>query len=224
MQLKQAMSALQQAGTAQNRKVYARHGAGENQFGVSFATLKALAKHIKSDHALAEQLWATGNYDARNLALMIADPRATSSRQLDQWVKDLDNYGMAMSLAGFAARTAFAQAKAEKWTPAKGEYVGQCGWDLVCNLAMNDTTLPDAYFESHLQTIEWEIHSRKNRVRHSMNNAVIAIGMRNEDLMNQALAAAARIGKVEVDHGETGCKTPDAIEYIKKAVARKKKR
>jgi hypothetical protein len=28
---------------------------------------------------------------------------------------------------------------------------------------------------------------------------------------------AAKIGKVEVDHGETDCKTPDATEYIKKA-------
>jgi hypothetical protein len=33
---------------------------------------------------------------------------------------------------------------------------------------------------------------------------------------------AARIGKVKVDHGETGCKTPDAVPYIKKAVERKK--
>jgi hypothetical protein len=30
------------------------------------------------------------------------------------------------------------------------------------------------------------------------------------------LAAAARIGPVEVDHGETGCKTPDAAAYIKR--------
>jgi len=33
---------------------------------------------------------------------------------------------------------------------------------------------------------------------------------------------AAAIGKVEVDHGETSCKTPDAVPYIEKALARKK--
>jgi len=40
------------------------------------------------------------------------------------------------------------------------------------------------------------------------------------------LAAAKRIGKVEVDHGETGCKTPDAAAYIRKVLdhRRKKKR
>jgi hypothetical protein len=42
-------------------------------------------------------------------------------------------------------------------------------------------------------------------------------------LEKMGTAAASRIGKVEVDHGETGCKTPDAIPYIKKAAARKKR-
>ena len=34
-----------------------------------------------------------------------------------------------------------------------------------------------------------------------------------------ATAAADRIGKVEVDHGGTGCKTPDAASYIAKTPA-----
>ena len=35
---------------------------------------------------------------------------------------------------------------------------------------------------------------------------------------------AKRIGKIEVDHGETGCQTPDAASYIKKTVAHGKKK
>ena len=38
-------------------------------------------------------------------------------------------------------------------------------------------------------------------------------------LRKAALVAAKRIGKVEVDHGDTACKTPDAAEYIEKAWA-----
>jgi hypothetical protein len=52
-----------------------------------------------------------------------------------------------------------------------------------------------------------------------MNSAVISIGARNAALEGKAIAAAKRIGKVEVDHGETGCKTPDAVEYILKMKA-----
>jgi len=53
-----------------------------------------------------------------------------------------------------------------------------------------------------------------------MNNALIGIGVFKPALCKKAVAAA-RIGKVEVDHGETNCKTPDAIPYIGKASKRK---
>jgi hypothetical protein len=43
-------------------------------------------------------------------------------------------------------------------------------------------------------------------------------------LQRQAIAAAKQIGKVEVDHGRTSCKTPDAVAYINKAVQRKWKK
>ena len=56
MNYDQAMKELEAAGTAQNRKVYARHGIGENMFGVSFATLEKLRKQIKVNHELAAQL------------------------------------------------------------------------------------------------------------------------------------------------------------------------
>ena len=100
--------------------------------------------------------------------------------------------------------------------------MGQAGWALLSHLAMKNTDLPDDFFLEHLETIELEIHSRKNRVRHSMNGAVMAIGLRNRKLEKGALAAAAAIGKVEVDHGETNCKTPDAAAYIRKARTRKR--
>ena len=48
-----------------------------------------------------------------------------------------------------------------------------------------------------------------------MNRALIAIGIRNEDLKQTAIGIAREIGKVQVDHGATSCKTPDAESYIK---------
>ena len=78
--------------------------------------------------------------------------------------------------------------------------------------------LGDDYFEPYLQRIEREIHDAPNRTRHSMNNALIAIGMRGGTMKTKALAVAKRIGKVEVDHGQTNCVTPDAAAYIKKAL------
>jgi hypothetical protein len=52
-----------------------------------------------------------------------------------------------------------------------------------------------------------------------MHNALIGIGSYgSKSLRDKAIAAAKRIGKVEIDHGETGCKTPDAVTYINKTV------
>ncbi len=207
---------LEQLGTAQNRKIYARHGVGANMYGVSYANLKLLKKRIKTDHALAQALWATGNHDARILATMIAAPKQVTDDLLERWVRDSDNHTQTDALVELAAQTPHARAKAEAWLEADEEYIARAGWHLLGQLANNDSTLPDSYFEPYLPRIEQGIHQAKNRTREAMNNALIAIGSRNAVLEPLALASAARIGPVDIDHGETGCKTPDAAAYIRK--------
>jgi 3-methyladenine DNA glycosylase AlkD len=110
------------------------------------------------------------------------------------------------------------------WRNSPQEYVAQCGWDLVTLAALNDKDLPDTPFATTIERIEKGIRSAPNRVRHAMNNALIAIGLRSDSLRHKALAAASRIGKVNVDHGQTGCKTPDAAEYITKTIAHRAKK
>jgi len=95
---------LEAMGTSQNRKVYGRHGVGAEMYGVSFANLGKLKKKIKTDQALAEELWASGNHDARVLATMIADPAALKSRQLDTWARDLDSYDNLVRALGLLGR------------------------------------------------------------------------------------------------------------------------
>jgi 3-methyladenine DNA glycosylase AlkD len=217
--LVEVMAELEAGGSAQTRKTYARHGATEPMFGVSYALLGKLQKKLKKDHALALQLWATGNHDARTLALMIADPAAATSALLDQWIADMRDYGLTDALAAYAARTPFVREKLEQWTQADGEWIEAAGWGLLGHLAKNDTTLPDDFFTAYLDHIEAHIHTAKNRVRYNMNSAVINIGLRNAGLQPLAMAAAGRIGVVEVDHGLTNCETPDAIQYIEKTLA-----
>ncbi len=91
-------------------------------------------------------------------------------------------------------------------------------------LAQNDPALADDFFEPYLKVIEQDIHQRQNRVREAMNNTLIAIGSRNSALQEKALAVAEKIGEVYVDHGETACKTPEAVSYIHKTVQRKKEK
>jgi 3-methyladenine DNA glycosylase AlkD len=223
MNFAEVMTQLESFGSEQTRKTYGRHGVKNEMFGVSYANLGALTKKIKIDQPLAQQLWATGNHDAQLLATMIADPKLMSASLLEDWAKSLSNYPIGDAFAKLALQTPSAQKKLEKWMDAKNEWVSYAGW-LMLARSVDNPELPDSYFENYLATIEQTIHSRRNRIRYVMNTALIAIGRRNDKLQKQALATAKKIGKVEVDHGDTSCKTPDARDYILKTAAHREKK
>ncbi|MCY3805868.1 MAG: DNA alkylation repair protein [bacterium] len=218
------LAELEALGTAQNRKVYARHGVGEPMFGVSFAHLRKLGKKLRPDHDLAQALWASGNHDARVLALAVADPSEAAIEEIEAWASEVDNYVLIDEFAAFIAATPHFGACADDWTERTGEWVASAGWSLVAQQALQDDDLPDEYFDARLRAIEAHIGGAANRVRHCMNGALIAIGGRNESLREIATAAARRIGPVVVDHGETSCKTPEAVAYIDRMWARRDKR
>ncbi|UCE17079.1 MAG: DNA alkylation repair protein [Gemmatimonadota bacterium] len=225
MNYSEVMKRLKTLGTEQNRKIYQRHGAGDKTFGVSFANLSTLKKQINTDHDLASELWASGNTDAQTLATMIANPEKMNKSELDKWLKDIHYYMLIdVFVAHLVSKSPHAQSRMEKWTKSKDEWVGRAGWQLLAQLAMKKNELPDIYFEEYLKTIRKSIHGSRNRTKDAMNNALIAIGMRNSTLEKRALAVAADIGKIDVDHGVTSCKTPDAVSYIKKVKKRKKGR
>lgn len=215
---------LKISGTAQNRKIYARHGVKSPMFGVSYANLGKLARRIKTDHRLACQLWTTGNHDARVLATMVGDPAQVDSKLAESWVRDLDNAPLTDAVTGLIGHSKLARRKADQWTRSKREWIGRAGWNLVAALALHEPDLEDDYFAARLPEIIAGIHTRPNHTRDAMNGALIAIGVRNARLCKRALAAADTIGKVEVDHGETSCKTPDAAAYIQKTLAQPKRK
>jgi hypothetical protein len=222
MSLAEAMRALEKAGSAQARKTYARHGAPEPLFGVSFATLGTLVKRIGVDHDLAMGLWDTGNFDARNLALKVVDPARMTPADLDRWTRDMTVRMCAGYVSMIAAEGPHGLATATRWLASKYERLRAAGWGVVAQLAARDESTPDAWFAERLAHVQSSIHDAPNDERYAMNGAVIAIGGRSPGLRKAALATAKRVGKVEVDHGDTDCKTPDAASYIDKSWARSK--
>lgn len=238
MTCEQAMAALKAGGSEQTRKTYARHGVDPAMaFGVSYAIIYKLAKQAGADQALAGRLWASGNHDARVLATHVADGQSISASTLEAWMKACRNYVQMDAVSTLAMRTPHAGDKARQWIDSKDEYIAAAGWNVVAGLAMAGTpdgtagrvkkqesaagVWDDGKFKQVLARIEREIAGAKNRVRHSMNNVLISVGLRGGAMREAAIAAAKRIGKVDVDHGDTSCKTPDAIEYIKKVEARR---
>ncbi|MBC8029529.1 MAG: DNA alkylation repair protein [Pyrinomonadaceae bacterium] len=221
MNERDVLKELESLGSERIRETYKRHGVGNKQFGVSYAHLSKLQTKLKTNHDLARKLWSSGIHDAQILATMIADPSQMTTREIDTWARSLSNYVLTDALAGLVSKTRFARDKAESWTKSKNEWTGSAGWRILSELAQRHPSLPDSFFLPHLEAIQSDIHNARNRVRYAMNGALIGIGCRNSKLEKKAVAVAAKIGKVEVDHGDTGCKTPDATSYIRKTLAHK---
>ena len=81
-------------------------------------------------------------------------------------------------------------------------------------------SISDADAGKVIATIEKQIHKSPNWARYAMNNAIIALGVWRPKVRKDAVAAATRIGNVDVNHGDTNCKTPEAVSCIEKAVKR----
>ena len=61
-----------------------------------------------------------------------------------------------------------------------------------------------------------EIHDQTDMVKAAMNGYIISLGSYHGKRTKKVKAAAKKIGKVEVDHGNTPCKTPEVIATIEK--------
>ena len=188
-------------------------------FGVSFAILQKLKKEIGQDQALADALWASGNHDARMLATMTADPAKMAAKELEAWAADLDNYVVADAFSRLAAQSSAGRALMQRWIRSRDEWRSSAGWNVLTQLLKNDR-LATKELQQKLVEIQTRIHQAPNRTRYAMNMALISIGC-VDGLHEKAVLAARRIGKVDVDHGETGCETPDAESCIAKTLVRR---
>ena len=83
MKLRDALAQLKALGNETVRARNAKHGAGDNQYGVQTGDIRKLAKTIKADHELGLELWATENIDAMLLAILLISPKKLTSKELD---------------------------------------------------------------------------------------------------------------------------------------------
>lgn len=218
MKLEGILATLEAMGLPENRALYAQHGIPPPANGVAFRHLRALAKQLGTSPATADALWATGNHDARILATLVAGEKGATEKRLRLWAETLDNYVIADLLARWAAVARSAPALSGEWIASPREWTARAGWMLRALLAIDRPELSDEDFAAAIPVIEREIHAAPNRVRDAMNMALIAIGIGRAPLTDAAIAAARRIGTVEVDFGASGGSLAPAEETIARGV------
>ena len=222
--LQSIMNELKQQGREQTRKTLVRHGApAERTFGVPIAELKVIAKTIKGHQALACELYDTGMLEAMYLAGIVADGKQLTKKQLEAWAKAAHGIPMISeyTVPWVAVESPHACELALVWIESKTEHIAASGW---CTYAGIVATTPDEKLdleeiEGLLGRIVKEIDGAPNRVRHTMNGFVIAVGSYVKPLSKQAKDAAKSLGVVSVDMGDTACKVPAATALIEKIEA-----
>lgn len=219
MKLKEVMKELESYGSESIKNIFVKHGATEPFFGVKVGDMKIIQKKIKTDHELAIELYNTGNGDAMYLAGLIADEKKMDRKTLDDWVNKASWYMISeFTVPWIAADSGLAWEAGMDWINNKEEKIAAAGWAaLSSHLSVCDNSELDIKaLKALLTRIEKNIHDSPNRVRYTMNGFLIAVGSYVPELSDACQEIARKIGKIDVNLGETSCKVPDAESYIQK--------
>ncbi len=221
MDVQTVLQELASLGSERTKKVYMQQGAHEPLFGVATGAMKPIAKKIRTNQALAEELYATGNYDAMYLAGMIADPKAMTEADFDRWMEDAYFYMISdFIVAVTLAETDFAQSVSDRWIATDKELFVSAGYSCYCWLLGNrkDEEFDREKLKAMLEKVEKTIHSSPDRAKYAMNNFISTVGVSYIPLHEKALSVANAIGIVDVYRGKTKCSVPVAADEIQKAV------
>lgn len=220
MTLDETMQALAAKASATTKKTLLRHGAPEPLFGVRIGDMKPIVKQIRGDQELAMQLYATGNSDAMYLAGLVADGRKMKRAQVERWAKGATWHMISGTIVPWvAAEHPEGMEMALEWIDSPKEAIAVAGWGTLCNLVTTtpDEKLPIKELDALLKRVVKTLKSSSDRVRYAMNNFVICCGTYVAPLADKAIETARKLGKVEVDMGDTACQVPEAESYILKS-------
>lgn len=225
MNFEMVMQELESLGKERIKKTYISNGAHEPLFGVAIGAMKPLAKIIKKNQPLAEQLYATGNYDAMYFAGIIADPLAMSEADFERWIEGayfymLSDYVVAVTLA----ETDIAQDVADIWIASGEELKMSAGWSCYCWLLGNrpDSEFSTSKLASMLDQVENTIHDSPDRTKSAMNNFIYTVAISYVPLHDKAVETAKAVGPVEIRGDKKKSSILLASENIQKEIDRGK--
>ncbi len=223
MNAEEVLNELQALGTERTKKRYLSEGAREPLFGTATGAMKPMAKMIKKDQALAEELYATGNYDAMYFAGVIADPDAMTEADFERWIDAAYFYMVADHIVSVTlSETEIAQQVADKWIASGEEMRMSAGWSCYCWLlgSRKDDEFDTEKLDGMLKIVQENIHTAPDRVKSSMANFVVTVGVSYIPLSERALETAEAIAPVEIGSGTSKSKVLQTAANIRKALDR----
>ncbi|CAI6087050.1 DNA alkylation repair protein [Cohnella sp. JJ-181] len=221
MNAQTVMQELEALGKERTKKMYISNGAREPLFGVATGAMKPMSKEIKINQPLAEELYATGNYDAMYFAGIIADPDGMTAADYDRWMDGayfymLSDFVVAVTLA----EAKIAQEVADRWIASGDELRMSAGWSCYCWLlgSRKDAEFSENKLAGMLDTVQRTIHAAPERAKYAMSNFIYTVGVSYVPLHDKAVETAKAVGPVEVVKDKGKIHHLQALANIQKAI------
>src|SRR5262249_29963016 len=149
--------------------------------------------------------------DAMYLAGLITDDARMTVKDLNRWVAKANCPALGeYTVAWVAAESNHGRELAADWIESKNEGTAAAGWATLAGIVAlaPDDELDPKHLKQLLQRIGKTIHQEPDRVRHTMNRFMIALGSHVAPLTDLVVQTATKIGAVTVDAGDTACNCP----------------
>ncbi len=202
------------------REVNRRHG---DEHGVNLTALRALARRLRAQPELARELWATGDADARLLAVLVCRPAQFDVDELDAMLRQArlpKVHGWLVDQV--VARSAHTEELRLRWLADPDPVVASAGWSLTTTRVAK---APDGLdLPGLLHTIEAEMATAPDRLQWAMNHCLAQIGIEHPDLRGRAVDIGERLQVLADYPTPAGCTSPFAPVWIAEIVRRRESR
>ena len=139
-------------------------------FGLPVGVIRQIGKGLGVDHELALALYEQKPYEARMLAVFVADPERLTPAQMDRWCRAFDNWAICDTACfHLFDRSPHAFAKVDAWAKKKPEFEKRAAFALLASLALHHRSAADADFERCLPLIERQANDSRNFVKKAVS-------------------------------------------------------
>lgn len=182
--------------------------------------LRKIAKDVKKDHELAMELWSTGEFLPRLLAILIMDKKLLSQDVLNELDKDMQahpfnerNNLMDWLMANQLTKDKKTIALMESWENSPSPLQRRIFWYYQGRLRWTGQTPPDNT-EDLLSAIEANLAKEEPEVQWAMNLTAGWIGVYDEKNRTRCMKIGEKTGLYKDEMVSKGC-TPNYLpEFI----------
>ncbi len=200
---------------------------GENP---KMGDIKKLAKTIKQDHALANELWASGQRNLRFLASLIFDKKQLDERSVEQLANDLLTHSdddrnqigdwlFANQMMKNKKLTSLLETYQHHASPVLRRWY----WYYEARLRWMGKVPPNNNSEALVDAFEKEVEKEEPTVQWMMNFCIAWIGVFEPELRPRCVELGERFGlyQDEVEKAPKNCTPSYLPEFIRIEVAKR---